>query len=1208
MFKAKGKIAAILLSSILACATMATAIATLQPGTSYQKTTEWTTKKVITSTTGDKAYTSRLYAGASIEAPLDSKAPEAGKEIVIKAHVSAGDTLATIRTVTWYVNGEAAQTSSISLKGSADSTYRISYEKPVTVYCEFAGIKDEKTGRHQELGSFAASTPTITIGYGETAPVAGSEWNFSEITGLPDSFTSKVHGDYTLTVKSSDGKSASMLLELLRNQSYEISKDADGNILFGKEKLDTNFEVENVILTLNKVFVSITKDTRHTSVNDGESTTLSVTAIAGGEPLTYSWFRKLLDAAAWSVIKGENEPTLTITGKGEEDQAQYYCRVRTAATSQASTPATVTVYGYPKAEPTVTAYYKGIAVPEIGWMQGIDRIHIESSGEVYGTGTEVLQYSMDSGKTWETVNGKTADIIPTINSDRFRIIVKAFNALAEDVGYTVTKEWKLDNKGPLFTVSGNPTSPTNKDVTLTIVGLDAGSGLLGIDAFSFDGGRTWADSEKATFKQNQTVYIAVRDVLGNITRETVVIKSIDKVPPVARVTGNPFYWQTTAATLNVIASDNVALDAQPYSWDDGKTWTAQATKQVSENGSYSVLVRDAAGNTTKVDVAVAYTDTKAPELSLVGVPTEWTNQPVTVSIEGKDSESGLAKYPYSWDGGKSWTSRQANVIRQNGILDVAIRDTAGNVTHETVVIDKFDLTPPSDFTITGIPDDWTNSKATLGILNAKDSESGLAEEAYNWNNEGWTKNSTYEVSANGTIKLKIRDKAGNIREKNALIAKLDNEAPVITEITGIPTQWQKEPATITVTATDKGSGLHQMAYSFDDGATWQASPSMTFDEAQPVGLKVRDAAGNETYQPFMVKNVDAKAPTLTVSYLTASTDMTSIIVGLYGVDAVSPSSKLEYCFDYNEQFPDFSIWTTANQQPVKAGKTVVVACRDEMGNVSTERITPNIYDLAHSSEYPLIQTTVCPVAGYTFGAISGDGKGVYLDTAGVKHSYQTYSAGRKTVSGLMVEIEGQPIGGGYITGKATLNGATFPIYWGEYGEAESTQERATGRFVIDPSTFRSSSKNATLKITLTEYEDEALTIVKNSDSMVAGVIVDITPPVVNMDFDNVNFTLELNVRDAISGVEAIRYQVTDRNGTSDWYDYTGKIALTTSSKVRVMAVDKVENVSMTDSRSMTVSTSITEMTNTKDSYYYRTNLFDHYLYGTGKKSLAKAPD
>lgn len=59
---------------------------------------------------------------------------------------------------------------------------------------------------------------------------------------------------------------------------------------------------------------------------------------------------------------------------------------------------------------------------------------------------------------------------------------------------------------------------------------------------------------------------------------------------------------------------------------------------------------------------------------------------------------------------------------------------------------------------------------------------------------------------------------------------------------------------------------------------------------------------------------------------------------------------------------------------------------------------------------------------------------------------------------------------------------------------ESTQTRATGRFVIDPSTFRSSFKNASLKITLTEYEDAALTVVKNTDVMSAGVIIDTAPP------------------------------------------------------------------------------------------------------------------
>lgn len=46
----------------------------------------------------------------------------------------------------------------------------------------------------------------------------------------------------------------------------------------------------------------------------------------------------------------------------------------------------------------------------------------------------------------------------------------------------------------------------------------------------------------------------------------------------------------------------------------------------------------------------------------------------------------------------------------------------------------------------------------------------------------------------------------------------------------------------------------------------------------------------------------------------ATSDMTSIIVGLYGVDAVTPSDKLEYCFDYNMQYPEFSIWINGKSE------------------------------------------------------------------------------------------------------------------------------------------------------------------------------------------------------------------------------------------------------------------------------------------------------
>lgn len=1204
----KGKITAMFLSSVLACTAMVSAITGTQVNGAYTKSTEWETQSVVTTASGKEIRTTTLHADTSIETSQGSSAPTIGDELVLKAHIDTGDRDAGVKTVTWYVNGEEKQTSSINMSESAEATYHITYDKPATVNCVFGGTKDTGSDADsREVGYFTASTPVLTVGSDEEKPVAGSKWSFSECTGLPADFASKVHGDYTLTAYASDGKSASMVLELLMDKTYTVKSDGSGNILFGDKVLYTDFEVDSVILTLDKTYVSITKDTANASVKDGDTVTLSVEASAGGDRLSYSWFQKGPNAEIWTAVPGANKSSLELTGAITLAQMQYYCRARNDNGVEKSTPATLSVLGYPKAQPTVTAYYKGAEIQSDDWMLGVDRIHIESSGAVYGTGSEGLKYSLDNGKTWTNVEGNSADIVPPQTGSKVSIMVCAYNTYAKDLQYTVTKEWKLDNVGPEFTVSGNPTAPTKKFVTLKITGLDAGSGLTNSKPYSFDGGKTWTGSDSMMFETNQNVVIAVRDALGNTTIQAVNITYIDQTPPTAKITGNPTDWQAEAATLTVDATDNMELANEPFSWDNGKTWTKALSKQVTENGTYSVLVRDAAGNETTVTAEVNRVDTTAPEIKLVGIPENWTNQETVVSIDAKDTESGLAKLAFSWDGGSTWADDNTFVLKENGALNVAVRDTAGNIAHETVVVSKFDMTEPTDFTITGVPKEWTSEKATLSVLNVKDSGSGLDDEAYNWNNEGWTKNSTYEVKTNGVINLKVRDKAGNIREKDTEISKLDNEAPVITGITGIPTQWQKQPVDITVTATDSGSGLDEMAYSFDDGETWQASATKTFDEAQAVGLKVRDKAGNETYHPFMVQNVDAKAPTLNVSYLTATSDMTSIIVGLYGVDAVTPSDKLEYCFDYNMQYPEFSIWTTANQSEVKVGKTVTVACRDEMGNVSTERITPNLYDLAHSSEYPLIQTSTCPVAGYTFGAISGDGKGVYLDTAGVKHEYQSYGSGRKTVSGLMVEIEGQPLNGGYLAGKATLNGATFPIYWGEYGKDESTQTRATGRFVIDPSTFRSSFKNASLKITLTEYEDAALTVVKNTDVMSAGVIIDTAPPVVNMDFDSVNFTLELNARDAISGIEAIRYQITDKNGTSDWYDYTGKIALTTSSKVKVMAVDKVENVSVTDSRDMAVATSITESANTRDSYYYRTNLFDHYLYGSGKTSLAKAP-
>lgn len=567
----KGKITAMFLSSVLTCTAMVSAITGMQADGAYIKSTEWETQSVVMTVSGKEIRTNTLHADASIETSRGSATPAIGDELVLKARIDTGDKDADVKTVTWYVNGEEKQTSSISKSESAEATYHITYDRPATVNCVFGGTKDTGSDADREVGYFTASTPVLTVGADEEKPVAGSKWSFSACTGLPADFDSKVHGDYTLTAYASDGKSASMVLELLMDKTYTVKSGKSGNVLFGDKVLYTDFEVDSVILTLDKTYVSITKDTANASVKDGDTVTLSVEASAGGDRLSYSWFQKGPNAETWTAVPGANKSSLELTGAITLDQMQYYCRARNDNGVEKSTPATLSVLGYPKAQPTVSAYYKGAEIQSDDWMLGVDRIHIESSGAVYGTGSEGLKYSLDNGKTWTNVEGNSADIVPPQTGSKVSIMVCAYNTYAKDLQYTVTKDWKLDNVGPEFTVSGNPTAPTKKFVTLKITGLDAGSGLTNSKPYSFDGGKTWTDSDSMMFETNQNVVIVVRDALGNTTTQTVNITYIDQTPPTAKITGNPTDWQAEAATLTVEATDNMELASEPFSWDNGKT-------------------------------------------------------------------------------------------------------------------------------------------------------------------------------------------------------------------------------------------------------------------------------------------------------------------------------------------------------------------------------------------------------------------------------------------------------------------------------------------------------------------------------------------------------------------------------------------------------------------------------------------------------------
>ena len=153
---------------------------------------------------------------------------------------------------------------------------------------------------------------------------------------------------------------------------------------------------------------------------------------------------------------------------------------------------------------------------------------------------------------------------------------------------------------------------------------------------------------------------------------------------------------------------------------------------------------------------------------------------------------------------------------------------------------------------------WTKDKVIL-IVNAEDSLSGLATEAYSFDNgQTWQKENTktYTENIQGVI-IKVRDAVGNIATQEIGTIKIDNQAPTIKSITGNPTQWTKDKVILTVNAEDSLSGLATEAYSFDNGQTWQKENTKTYTEnTQGIIIKVRDAVGNvATYKTIDINNI-----------------------------------------------------------------------------------------------------------------------------------------------------------------------------------------------------------------------------------------------------------------------------------------------------------------------------------------------------------------
>lgn len=233
-------------------------------------------------------------------------------------------------------------------------------------------------------------------------------------------------------------------------------------------------------------------------------------------------------------------------------------------------------------------------------------------------------------------------------------------------------------------------------------------------------------------------------------------------------------------------------------------------KTTAESGSRKIIVSlNTDKLTVKAAINVSIIDETPPIVSVLGNPTTWTKGDVTLNVDAFDAIPGLdPKGAYSFDGGSSWTTSNSKSFSSNGIINIIVRDKAGNKAYKNVDINKIDKTAPTFSNITQTPTDWTTG-VNLIVNKATDVGSGLHSTPYSFSTTQagyyWqASNVSSAYSKNQTVYVYVMDALGNISNASTVdITKIDTTKPTVsTNDTNY--SWRNKDFNVTIDYSDTG--------------------------------------------------------------------------------------------------------------------------------------------------------------------------------------------------------------------------------------------------------------------------------------------------------------------------------------------------------------------------------------------------------------------
>lgn len=438
-----------------------------------------------------------------------------------------------------------------------------------------------------------------------------------------------------------------------------------------------------------------------------------------------------------------------------------------------------------------------------------------------------------------TMNGNVVTSPVRVETDgTYELVVK------DEANNQTTVRFTLDQQAPVLT--GVPNDLTNQIVTPT---FNEGVALLN--------GKSFTSGQSIT--TDGTYTLIVRDKAGNETKQSF---TIDRTAPVvSNIQNGSFNRDITP----IFKEGTATLNDKPFT----------SGTVVSEEGVYNLVVKDKAGNVTKVTFTI---DKTAVEVQGVTEDGTYPSAQPTFS-EGEATLNG-----------KPFTSGQAIVT--DGNYTLIVTDRAGN---QTVVHFTVDATPPA---VSGF---------TSGKVAYREVKPTFTEGAATLNGKPFLSGTT--IATAGKYTLEITDEHGNKRSETFTI---DRTSPVVTGVTH--RQLTNKDLVIKFnegTATLNGKRIANQTKVSTSGA---------------YTLRVTDAAGNITQLTFTIDKKAPARPTL----LTLTNKSTR-------VTGKAEKGAMVYIYYNNRTYKAKASSTGVyryDMKTTKVGATVSVRALDAAGNLS----------------------------------------------------------------------------------------------------------------------------------------------------------------------------------------------------------------------------------------------------------------------------------